>query len=226
MLVAASSQVEHIDPIVVGSILILLTLTVLNVVAVFKIITKAGYSGWWILLPLSPPVLWLATSAVLANAANSPFSTATSASYDWANTVGLFVVDGVVFFLSWVFFLVFAFSDWPVRRKFREQQRRLELAATDGAVVMQRFTAEPTVLSAAPVASTAPATSTSTAPAKAVPMGFMPSGGNTQTVTQPVQVPRHQVQAPPPSQSGCPTCSAENRASSVFCRQCGTRLSG
>ena len=40
-------------------LVITLCLIVLAIVGYIQIITKAGYSPWWILLPLSIPVLWL-----------------------------------------------------------------------------------------------------------------------------------------------------------------------
>ena len=109
--------------ILVLPLLILLGVGLLNLIATVKIITKAGYSGWWVLVPLIPVALWFITLATLAGAANSPFNSATSAGFNASGYVALFVLDGVGALLPWVFFLVFAFSDWPVRQQLREEQR-------------------------------------------------------------------------------------------------------
>lgn len=44
-------------------LLIFLALLVLNVVATFKIITKAGYSGWWMVIPLAPLLIYMTALA-------------------------------------------------------------------------------------------------------------------------------------------------------------------
>src|ERR1700679_2140570 len=41
-----------------------LGLTVLFIAAWVQIVTKAGYSGWWVLVPLSAGAFWLAAIAV------------------------------------------------------------------------------------------------------------------------------------------------------------------
>ncbi len=45
-----------------------LSVAVLNLIATVKIITKAGYSGWWILAPVAPVVLTFATLVFGASA--------------------------------------------------------------------------------------------------------------------------------------------------------------
>ncbi|MGO9151539.1 MAG: zinc-ribbon domain-containing protein [Acidimicrobiales bacterium] len=120
--------------ILVLPLLILLGVGLLNLIATVKIITKAGYSGWWVLVPLIPVALWFITLATLAGAANSPFNSATSAGFNASGYVALFVLDGVGALLPWVFFLVFAFSDWPVRQQLREEQRFHRVPAAVAAV--------------------------------------------------------------------------------------------
>jgi uncharacterized membrane protein len=116
-------------PGAVVSLLVSVGLCVLGVVAVVKIITKAGYSGWWALVPLSPVAVWIVNFAVLVHAANSPFSSSTSGSFDAASFVGLWVLDTVDALVILVFVLVFAFSEWPVHQQLRTQERRLQRAA-------------------------------------------------------------------------------------------------
>lgn len=103
-----------VEALVIAAAVVGLALMILNVVAVFKIITKAGYSGWWMLTVLAPLVIWLAGGAVMSNAARS-----NSATFHLRAFVVWLVVDGVSIFAQWILFLVFAFSDWPVRRQVR-----------------------------------------------------------------------------------------------------------
>ena len=109
--------------IAIAAAVIGLGLTILNLVAVGKIITKAGYSAWWILVVFMPVASWVVSVVILDRAANSPFNSATSASFEARSFVALWVVNGIGIVLPWIFFLVFAFSDWPVRRQLREQGR-------------------------------------------------------------------------------------------------------
>ena len=46
-------------------LVIVLCLSVLTIVGWIQIITKAGYSPWWVLVPLSLPVLWLISTFLL-----------------------------------------------------------------------------------------------------------------------------------------------------------------
>ena len=102
-----------------GSFIISLIVLVLTIVAMIQIITKAGYSPWWILLPLSLPVLWIITWAVLFNDYSTPIVTGAfggftlfglSSSGTVQTLVDLTEVDVL---LNWLMFLVFAFSAWP-----------------------------------------------------------------------------------------------------------------
>ncbi len=104
----------RVEALVIASVIIGLGLMILNVVAVFKIITKAGYSGWWMLVVVGPLVILLVGGAIISNAART-----NSASFNIRAFVVWLVVDGVSIFAQWIFFLVFAFSDWPVRRQLR-----------------------------------------------------------------------------------------------------------
>ena len=103
-------------------LVITLCLIVLAIVGYIQIITKAGYSPWWILLPLSIPVLWLI----------AVFTTFSGIS--GVGTYGFFNVQGiatqakiwsVISFLdllaNFAMFLVFAFSDWPVMQAARSR---------------------------------------------------------------------------------------------------------
>ncbi len=86
---------------------------VLNLVGTVKIITKAGYSGWWILVPFGPVVQTFATSVVGSHAVVSGITTR---SFDFAPTGALALIDLSSVILSEVVFLIFAFRQWPVLR--------------------------------------------------------------------------------------------------------------
>jgi hypothetical protein len=103
-------------------LVITLCLIVLAIVGYIQIITKAGYSPWWILLPLSIPVLWLI-------AVFTTFSGISEVgTYGFFNLQGIATeakVWSVVAFLdvlaNFAMFLVFAFSDWPVMQAARSR---------------------------------------------------------------------------------------------------------
>jgi hypothetical protein len=107
----------HSSNNIVGLVIELL-LVVVNFLAVSKIITKAGYSSKWILVPLAPVVLWAITFILLlvdvrsVAVAGGQLSLPVSLS----DFVGLEVLDFLSLITTWIFFLIFAFSDWPVGR--------------------------------------------------------------------------------------------------------------
>jgi hypothetical protein len=103
-------------------LVIVLCLFVLIIVGWIQIITKAGYSPWWILVPLSLPVLWVITISILFSG------------FSGAGTYGFFDVQGVAdgasimgkvtlvdLIANYAFFLIFAFSDWPVMQAARSR---------------------------------------------------------------------------------------------------------
>jgi hypothetical protein len=96
-----------------------LSLAVLNLVAIHRIITKAGYSGWWLLLPIAPFVSMLIGFVAAANAASTG-----SFSHIIDTLAGWWAVTALIFFVDWIFFLVFAFSEWPVLGQLRDLSRR------------------------------------------------------------------------------------------------------
>ena len=100
----------------VTALAVQLALLVLNFVAVSKIITKAGYSRKWILVPLTTVGLWVVTFVLLVVdvrtvvVGGGTLSVPVSLS-NFRLLQGLDLVSVVV---TWVLFLIFAFSDWPV----------------------------------------------------------------------------------------------------------------
>ncbi len=108
-------------------LLVFVGLAVLNLVATVKIITKAGYSGWWILVPMSPIVMYIITFAVFIYKVRTSLTGGVS-SFNTTSIAGLWVLDAVCGLLAWVFFLVFAFAEWPIQRKARTQQSQTQQA--------------------------------------------------------------------------------------------------
>jgi hypothetical protein len=107
----------------ITDLVILLGILALNFFAVAKIITKAGYSPKWIWVPLTPVCLWFFTfilltvdvrTVVLANNAT------VSLPVSLGNFLLLEAIDFLSVIVTWVFFLIFAFSTWPVSVARRE----------------------------------------------------------------------------------------------------------
>ncbi len=94
-------------------LVIFVALVALNFWATTRIIAQAGYSSWWILLPLTPVVLTIIMFVTLSHDIHSLFFGGTT----WIvglNGVGvIWNLDRASLF-TWVFFVVFAFSRWPV----------------------------------------------------------------------------------------------------------------
>jgi hypothetical protein len=101
-------------------IIIFILLTILTTVGWIQIITKAGYSPWWVLVPLSLPVLWLISTFLLYSDFNG---LGTYGAYNLGpveageTTLAVFIFLDVIF--NFIMFLVFAFSDWPVMQAAR-----------------------------------------------------------------------------------------------------------
>jgi hypothetical protein len=93
-------------------ILISLGIFVVTILATSRIITQAGYSRYWILLPLSPFVLTTICYIILWNDFHAIFFGGVSVGF---GTEGLFWhLDEISILLNWLFYLLFAFNRWPV----------------------------------------------------------------------------------------------------------------
>ncbi len=107
----------------ITDLVILLGILALNFFAVAKIITKAGYSPKWIWVPLTPVCLWFFTFILLTVDVRT-IVLANNATVSLPVSLGNFLLLEVIDFLSvivtWVFFLIFAFSTWPVSVARRE----------------------------------------------------------------------------------------------------------
>lgn len=212
-----------------------LGLSVLNVVATRAIITKAGYSGWWILVVFVPVVTWIGSVVYLDRSVYSPFDSTTSAGFDARTLVALWIIDGIGFVLPWIFFLVFAFSDWPVQRQLRERfpqtagrgGRPIAPPLTEGALQMpvapspvhNTEWAGP-AFSFAPGPSGVPGASDSSRPmAPPLSFDFVPA-----PMSAPPAPPESPTAAPLVAPWTCPQCGAPTRRGSPFCGSCGARL--
>jgi hypothetical protein len=96
------------------ALLIFLGVLVLTYWATFRIIAHAGYSPFWIVLPLAPLVLTVLCYVILWNDLHE-IAFGTSFGFEGIGNVSLYWhLDQLSIFLNWVFYLVFAFSRWPV----------------------------------------------------------------------------------------------------------------
>jgi len=95
-------------------LLILIGLLILNYWATMRIITQAGYSAVWIVLPIAPLVLTIICYVIFWNDVHEIFF-GSSFGFGGINNVSLFWhLDEIGIFLNWLFYIVFAFSRWPV----------------------------------------------------------------------------------------------------------------
>src|SRR5579863_1102088 len=95
-------------------LLIFLGFLVLTYWATFRIITNAGYSPFWIVLALAPLILTCLCYVILWNDLHE-IAFGSSFGFAGIGNVSLYWhLDELSIFLNWVFYLVFAFSRWPV----------------------------------------------------------------------------------------------------------------
>ena len=106
----------------VGGLFVEISLLFLNFYAVSRIITKAGYSAKWILVPLAPVCLWFVSFLVLVIDVRSTIigDTTVSAPVRLGDFHVLEIFDFLSVVVAWVFFMIFAFSTWPVSTARRE----------------------------------------------------------------------------------------------------------
>jgi hypothetical protein len=182
-----------------------LGLVILYLVALIMIITKAGYSGAWILVLFMPVVVWIITSVVVYQDSRGPtyyYSTFNASTYVWA-----WVVDGIAYLVPVIFFFVFAFSDWPVRRKLRA----LQLAGA-GALGSPDQGQSPATISV-------PMT---VAPLQSSAVDHEPIAQQHRDLMPPVPVAVHPSEAV--QTTFCTECGSSNEEGAEFCGGCGSRL--
>jgi hypothetical protein len=95
-------------------LLILFCVLVLDYWATMRIITQAGYSSLWVALPLAPLVLTVICYAILWRDLHEIYFGG-GFGFGGINNESLFWhLDEFSILLNWIFYLVFAFSRWPV----------------------------------------------------------------------------------------------------------------
>jgi hypothetical protein len=163
-------------------------------VALWVVITKAGYSGAWILLPLSLPVISLAgfffSQVSLATGNVDGF---------FKGSLAVLVLTMFMSFANWVAFLVFAFSSWPAL-DYRARRR------PDGG---PRFDVAPRP--------SAPSASSSTTPTAA------PRPSWDDDTPAPSNAPRGRAAAPPPTSVFCPWCGKQRPVDAIAIHHCGPK---
>jgi hypothetical protein len=89
---------------------------VISFFALFKIIRKAGYRSWWLVLPLVMLLLWVITWVVVIVDFNQLGISGAQIRHhiDLNQYPMLTKVDGLATIVVWILFVVFALSDWPV----------------------------------------------------------------------------------------------------------------
>lgn len=98
------------------SLIVALAIVVGDFWAVTRIIHQAGYSRNWILVPLTSFALFIAV-AVDSVVSIHDFALGTTTGLSYFDGVGvLWSLFSVSLFVNWVFFMIFAFSNWPVSR--------------------------------------------------------------------------------------------------------------
>ena len=98
-------------------LLIELGILFLDFWAVSRIIGQAGYSRTWILVPLMPLLLTVIAFVIVFHDLTSSIYGGT---FGVANidTIGaIWVLDLFSIVINWIFFLIFAFSTWPVTKQ-------------------------------------------------------------------------------------------------------------
>lgn len=87
-------------------------------IALHRIIVKAGFSGWWIVVPLSPVVAFFIGIAVVIHdvSTTGPFSAL-------GDVIDLEYAIWILCFVNWVFLLLFAFSSWPALESGTSRRR-------------------------------------------------------------------------------------------------------
>ena len=107
---------EHLGSLTglgVGLFFVTIGMAILTPFAMYRIITKAGFSGAWIVAPLSTWLLAFVTLVAGIHAARSLSTTG------WRITGVLVILDWADGLFNWTLFIIFGFADWPALRRQR-----------------------------------------------------------------------------------------------------------
>jgi RNA polymerase subunit RPABC4/transcription elongation factor Spt4 len=133
-------------------VIVAIAYSILQLVATFKIITKAGYSGGWMIIVLLP-LVFIVVTWIYEIRTSQTFGSTDYASFNdnFNHAVTFLVIDGLALLVQQIFYFIFAFSDWPVRRDLRNAT-----AVVDPRRLRQSgYGSEPLARHAAPVSATA-----------------------------------------------------------------------
>ena len=92
---------------------------VVSIMAMVRIITNAGYSGWWVLVPFAAPIVGYILGVILLASASLSGG---SGQHFLGVAAGVFVIEFLCWFVSWGIFVKFAFADWPLLQQARGRQ--------------------------------------------------------------------------------------------------------
>jgi hypothetical protein len=95
------------------------SMLVVSYVAIAVIISKAGYSAWWVLLPIAVPVSTFIYFEFLKVSVLTGGVTFTGLLDDTEAFTAFFLI---LLFVNWAFLVAFAFSNWPALQQ--QQQPR------------------------------------------------------------------------------------------------------
>lgn len=113
---------EGVDVVTV-SLVVTIAFVALDFWALTRIIYKAGFSRAWIIIPLLPVVLTIACSVITYNDIRSSlignstgFLSFSTGFFGFSRVGFLWDLDLISFLLNWLFFMIFAFIEWPNAR--------------------------------------------------------------------------------------------------------------
>jgi hypothetical protein len=204
-----------------AALVILVAILALNYYAISRIIGQAGYSRAWIILPLLPVALTIASSVITLYRLHEALKHGGFGSINISGSGLTWNLDALSIFVNWVFFLIFAFTRWPVsdgRSDFRRSKQNSITQAPAQVAASATPTAGPRRSPGVPSrsASTAVAApSMSTAPES---VAASPSGGT--------QGKNHCIwcgEVLPGNRALFHNCGSKDRPA-AFCRNCGDAL--
>jgi len=188
----------------------------LNYWATMRIITQAGYSAAWIALPIAPLVLTIICYVIFWNDIHEIFfGGGFGFGFGSFNNVSLFWhLDEISILLNWLFYIVFAFSRWPVTGTPR--------APEGDAPRPSRFTRATISTAKEPAAATAPLPGPRPAVASAAGPGGGPTGASRPAATRPsAQFCAWCGEALPGNRALFHDCGPKDRPE-THCKNCGT----
>jgi hypothetical protein len=200
------------------SLVVTIAFVALDYLALTRIISKAGFSRAWIIIPLLPVVLTIACTVItyhdLQNSlygSSAGFFGFSTGVFGFSRVGFLWDLDLISLFLNWLFFMIFAFIEWPNAR------------GGGGSAAQPAGRAGPHVTSgAAPVAARPRGVTRDYSPTSAAPV----TAAATVAPSAPGPVVKHCVwcaDALPGSRALFHDCGPKSRPP-IFCEKCGSTL--